>query len=149
MADYYDLLETSPINIKSIDFIDEDIRTWRIKFRGPKESFYKGGMLSLLVYFPNDYPYTSPVVRFETPIFHPKVHEIGTVCLEILNTFEWSPAYSVTTILSVICFMLCSPEPDWVNDDWYNNYAAELCKFDPKCFADLAKTFTTAYYNDD
>lgn len=45
-----------------------------------------------------NYPFEAPLVRFETPCFHPNVDNAGNICLDILKE-HWSAAYSVRTIL--------------------------------------------------
>jgi len=45
-----------------------------------------------------EYPFKAPLVRFETPCFHPNVDHHGNICLDILKE-KWSAAYSVRTVL--------------------------------------------------
>lgn len=71
--------------------------------------------------FPATYPYTAPVVRFETPCFHPNVDEAGNICLDILKD-RWSAVYNARTILLSVQSLLGEPN----NDSPLNSYAAAL-----------------------
>lgn len=53
----------------------------------PREpQVYEGLTYKLLLNFPNDYPFTAPHVKFETPCYHPNVSEgDGEICLDILK----------------------------------------------------------------
>jgi len=69
------------------------------------------------IHFPPNYPYVPPVIKFESPCFHPNVDiASGAICLDILQVCfaepiawpkltlvlpqdKWSAVYSVQTIL--------------------------------------------------
>ena len=47
---------------------------------------YAGLTYRLSIVFPPNYPYVAPIVKFETPCYHPNVGlGCGTVCLDILQ----------------------------------------------------------------
>jgi ubiquitin-protein ligase len=48
---------------------------------------YYGGMsFKILIHFPPNYPYVPPVIKFESPCFHPNVDIMsGAICLDILQ----------------------------------------------------------------
>ena len=52
---------------------------------GPDESPWEGGIYSLRLTFPEDYPSKAPKVRFTTDMFHPNVYADGTLCLDIIQ----------------------------------------------------------------
>ena len=85
------------------------------------------------------YPYAAPVVKFETPCFHPNVDQHGNICLDILKVRiepqaslrawlftvfqdKWSACYNIRTILLSIQSMLGDPN----NESPLNGYAATL-----------------------
>ena len=59
----------------------------------------------LVLEFPSGYPYKAPMVKFETPCYHPNVDGSGNICLDILKE-KWSALYDVRTILLSIQSLL-------------------------------------------
>jgi ubiquitin-conjugating enzyme E2 C len=82
---------------------------------------YDGLKYTLILKFPASYPYTAPVVTFETTCFHPNVDLAGNICLDILKD-KWSASYNVRTILLSIQSLLGEPN----NDSPLNAQAAAL-----------------------
>ena len=82
---------------------------------------YEGLTYKLSLAFPDDYPFKSPTVKFETPCFHPNVDQFGNICLDILKE-KWSAVYNVRTILLSIQSLLGEPN----NQSPLNAQAAQL-----------------------
>lgn len=68
---------------------------------------YEGLTFKLSLYFPSDYPFTAPVVKFEAPgCFHPNVDlQHGHICLDVLKE-KWSAVHNIRTILLSIQSLL-------------------------------------------
>lgn len=50
---------------------------------------YYGGMsFKISIHFPPNYPYVPPVIKFDSPCFHPNVDiASGAICLDILQVW--------------------------------------------------------------
>ncbi|EAN31068.2 Ubiquitin-conjugating enzyme E2 1 [Theileria parva strain Muguga] len=101
--------------------VDSDIFHWQAVILGPDNTEWEGGIFSLSLTFPQDYPNKPPVVKFLTRIFHPNVYQDGSICLDILQN-EWSPVFDVHGILISIQSLLTDPN----NKSPANNEAATL-----------------------
>jgi ubiquitin-conjugating enzyme E2 D len=62
--------------------------------------------------FPYDFPFSPPVFKFRTPIYHPNIDDKGEICLGILKQGAWKPATRLPTILDAIIGLLVTPNPD-------------------------------------
>lgn len=89
---------------------------WTATLFGPSGSFWEGGMFSVEMVFPPEFPDAPPVVRFLTPIFHPQINAQGIPYLRCL--IMWSNAEqkerSVAAIMRQLAGLLAnepSPEP--------------------------------------
>lgn len=98
-----------------------DMYVWQATIIGPDDTPYAGGIFTLEVAFPADYPFKPPHVQFLTPIFHPNINDKGSICLDILKD-KWSPSLTVGKVLVSICSLLNDPNPN----DPLNGEAAEL-----------------------
>lgn len=87
---------------------DANLFHWNASIIGPADSPYQGGIFSLSIDFPSNYPYSPPRVRFITKLFHPNVNLHGNICLDILST-KWSPVLTVSKVLISICSLLTDP----------------------------------------
>jgi len=91
--------------------LTENIYEWEATIMGPNNSPYKGGLFFLRIYFPKDYPFKPPKVRFKTKVYHPNINNSGEICLDILKN-QWSPALTTSKVLLSICSLLTDPNPD-------------------------------------
>ena len=134
-------------------FDDSDYTKWRVTLLGPKDSSYKGGLFTLSINFPNDYPNKAPEVCFLTPIYHlninpkaPKTQgegaeSLGHVCISTLNW--WKPEYTMREVLTNIfaLFYMANPDSPYGLDraDEFRNERAQ--------YEEKAKFFTRKYAN--
>ena len=98
---------------------EDDLFNWRITVIGPRNTPYSGGLFSILIHFPDNYPNSHPKVCFKTPIYHlnvnpreiPNSNPLGDICcLTILN--RWKPEYKIADVLVSIyaLFYMVNPE---------------------------------------
>lgn len=71
----------------NVDYWDKTIKDpkcWRVVYVGPKNSPYEGGIFTVKVIFPDDYPTTRPQFFFITKIYHLNIDWVsscnGKVC---------------------------------------------------------------------
>ena len=68
---------------------ESDIFVWNARIRGPADSPYEGGLFSVHLKCPPNYPLAPPKVTFVTPVFHPNVmFKTGEICLDILKVCD-------------------------------------------------------------
>jgi len=90
----------------------DNLRRWKGKIFGPKDTPYEGGIFIVDIEIPPDYPFKPPKMKFETKLWHPNVSsQTGAICLDILKN-EWTPALTIRTALISLQALLCAPEPD-------------------------------------
>ena len=107
---------------------------------GPPDSEYEEGIYHLDITFPAQYPFSPPVMKFTTKMFHPNISETGSICLDILKD-KWSPALSFYKILLSLQSLLTDPNPD----SPLNGEAARLYKSDKKGYAIKVKEYINQY----
>jgi ubiquitin-conjugating enzyme E2 D/E len=117
-----------------------DIYHWTATIMGPADSPYQGGVFSLSITFPPDYPFKPPKCQFATKIYHPNISAEGVICLDILKE-EWSPALSVGKLLLSIGSLLTDPSRDYsLVPEIGRQFSA-----DPAAFARTAREWTQRF----
>ena len=137
-----DLNKNPPTNC-SAGCVKEDLFHWRAIINGPTETPYQGGVFSLDIHFPSDYPFKAPKCNFITKIYHPNINSAGSICVDILRE-SWSPALTISKVLLSISSLLNDPNPDDPLDttiaDQYKNNRVE--------FENTARSWTAIYAGD-
>lgn len=141
-ADYSEIIENAcatifaePMLISSDKNNEQDLFNWKGFIIGPEGTPYYGGKFMLYILFPKDYPYSPPMITFDTKIYHPNINRHGSICINILKD-NWSPILTVFKILLSISSLLSEPngndplEPEIANTfmsdiDLYNKTAKE------------------------
>ena len=119
---------------------NEDMFFWDATLFGPRDSPYEGGVFSLRIQFPEDYPFKPPRVGFVTRVYHVNVNDKGGICLDILKD-QWSPALTISKVLLSICSLLTDPNPD----DPLVPEIAKKFKSDREGFNKIAREWTQKY----
>lgn len=123
------------------DTVNGNLYEWQGQVHGPKDSPYEKGIFHISIKIPNDYPYSPPVMKFETKVWHPNISsQTGMICLDILGK-EWSPALSIRTALISIQALLASPEPD----DPQDAEVAEMYKTNREKYNQTAKFWCESF----
>ncbi|KAF1363267.1 putative ubiquitin conjugating enzyme Ubc8 [Lizonia empirigonia] len=117
-----------------------------VRFKGPEDTPFQGGLWKIHVELPDQYPYKSPSIGFVNRIFHPNIDELsGSVCLDVINQ-TWSPMYDMINIFEVfIPQLLRYPNPT----DPLNGEAAALLMREPKSYDAKVKEYVQKYASKD
>lgn len=116
---------------------EDDLYQWTsvIHVAESSNSYYSGGYFRLLIHVPPTYPLEPPKIRFvttsneeeeivmksgidnqyptSTKIAHCNVDlNTGEICLDILKTETWSPAWTLQSCVLAVIVLLDNQEPD-------------------------------------
>ena len=114
-------LKTEPIEGFTLTNF-ENIMLWQGILEGPKDTPYENGKFNIQFTFDEDYPIRAPSVKFLQFIFHPNIYKDGKICVDILQSHEWSPAQNVRSIIHSLRSLFMDPNPS----SPANREAAEL-----------------------
>lgn len=134
-----DLQKDPPANC-SAGPSDKEPLVWQATIVGPDGSPYAGGVFSLVINFPTDYPFRPPKCNFTTKIYHPNINANGSICLDILKD-QWSPALTISKVLLSISSLLTDANPD----DPLVPEIAQIYKTNRPKFEATAKEWTKKY----
>lgn len=115
------LMMNAPPGISAFPDSDGNLLVWRATIEGPSDTYYDGMKFRISLEFPEDYPYTAPVVKFVSPMWHPNVDMAGNICLDILKE-RWSAVLNVQSVLLSLQSLLGEPN----NSSPLNAQAAQL-----------------------
>ncbi|GAB0132735.1 Ubiquitin-conjugating enzyme E2 8 [Epichloe bromicola] len=125
---------------------DNSKQEFYVRFKGPPETPFEGGLWKVHVELPDAYPYKSPSIGFVNRIFHPNIDELsGSVCLDVINQ-TWSPMFDMINIFEVFLPQLLRyPNPT----DPLNGEAAALLIREPKSYDAKVKEYVRKYATKD
>ena len=90
----------------------DDLSHLRGEIVGPPDTPFAGARFVLTIEIPDSYPFTPPVVKFATRIWHPNISsQTGVICLDILKD-QWAASMTLRTVLLSIQALLTAAEPD-------------------------------------
>ena len=137
-------LQQEPVAGISCAPYEDNLRYFRVVLQGPQDTPYQGGLFSLEMFLPGEYPMVPPKVRFLTKIYHPNIDKLGRICLDILKS-KWSPALQMRTVLLSVQALLSAPNPD----DPLDTGVADHWKSDEKGAMQNARAWTQKFATGD
>lgn len=135
-----DLRRDPPAGCQAAPISENNLFEWEGTIHGPADSPYQGGIFHMSIQFPAEYPFSPPVVRFKTRIYHPNINATGLICLDVLK-HQWSPVLTIAKILLSISSLLTDPNPD---DPFVPEIARQL-KTNRAAYEEEAKRWTDLY----
>ncbi|EPS45905.1 hypothetical protein H072_86 [Dactylellina haptotyla CBS 200.50] len=136
--------EKSPLpHISAGPATDTDLFKWNVVLTAPESSPYAGGIFTLRLDIPNEYPFKAPTLSFTTKIYHPNVSndDKGSMCLGILRSENWKPSCKIAQVLEMAAGLLKEPNVD----DAVETGIAEEYKNNYEQFAKTAREWTRKY----
>ncbi|WCJ37034.1 Ubiquitin-conjugating enzyme E2 4 [Euphorbia peplus] len=133
-------LRRDPPSSCNVGPTDENMYHWQATIMGPSESPYSGGVFSLSIAFPTDYPLNPPKINFTTKVYHPNINANGNICLDTLRD-EWSPSLTISKVLIQILSLLSAPNLE----DPLEHDIAYLYKKDKAKYEATARKWTQKY----
>jgi len=129
-----------------VTLVNDNMSEFYVRFKGPDETPFTGGIWKVHVELPDQYPYKSPSIGFVNRIFHPNIDELsGSVCLDVINQ-TWSPMFDMINIFEVFLPQLLRyPNPT----DTLNGEAAALLMREPKQYEIKVKEYVQKYATKD
>lgn len=107
----------SPLTDNGIYYIHDDVDILKgyAMIIGPSDTPYFGGYYFFEFFFPTNYPFSPPVVKYRTNgnniRFNPNYYTCGKVCISLLNTWsgeQWTSCQTISTILLTLSSLLCN-----------------------------------------
>eukprot|EP00672_Neobodo_designis_P003854 CAMPEP_0174852812 /NCGR_PEP_ID=MMETSP1114-20130205/26878_1 /TAXON_ID=312471 /ORGANISM="Neobodo designis, Strain CCAP 1951/1" /LENGTH=162 /DNA_ID=CAMNT_0016087429 /DNA_START=94 /DNA_END=582 /DNA_ORIENTATION=- len=92
---------------------EDTLFKWTAEINGPADTPFAGGVYTVALTVPNDYPIVPPTATFPAKkVFHPNVRfDTGEICLDILKA-SWSPAWTLSAVCRAIQTLMSHPEHD-------------------------------------
>jgi ubiquitin-conjugating enzyme E2 D len=135
-------LRSNPPEYVGVGLKNYNINTWEAFINGPRRTPYEGGLFTLSIKFPSNFPTGAPEVKMLTQIYHPNINEQGTVCIDIIRN-NWRSDMTMRKVLIAIVGLLKYPNPDgaWPSK---TDMANEL-RNNPSSFNRNAQEWTRRY----
>lgn len=131
-------LQHSPLDTcHAAPISDSDLHAWFAVVAAPQNTPYAGGTFNLSIHFPPTYPLQPLQATCTTPVFHPNISPQGEVGLAELRPNQWSPVFTIRTVL--VCLQAMLAGPDLGVECVLNEEAARLFGEDAEGFGERAR----------
>ena len=128
----------------------ENFYKWRVTMVGPKNTPYEGGLFTISITFPEDYPNHGPEFKFQNKIYHLNVdceNDFGHICINSIN--EWKGTGKVTgrpiyTVKQALFDIFCLFFKQGIDSPYSDEMAAKY-RDNPKEFEEEARKWTKLY----
>ena len=125
---------------------------WRVTLKGPDDTPYAGGIFTIRIVFPPNYPKLGPEFRFLNQIYHLNVdftdqNKLGHICLNFLN--EWTTTGKVVdkkcygvkqALIDIFCLFSNQNIKSAYNVKMAEEYQTNMAQFNAK-----AKNYTQQF----
>ncbi|KAJ8605383.1 hypothetical protein CTAYLR_002395 [Chrysophaeum taylorii] len=100
---------------------------------GPDETPYAGGVFTIELKLPAEYPFKAPQVKFLTKIYHPNIKtDTGEICNDVLVA-RWGPTLNIRYTLETIQQLLMQPNAEHpLEPDIAQEYMERRADFEKK-----------------
>ena len=141
----FNKLKNSPdLPIQNCEYLDGNIKHWRIIFQGSIYSPYEDGIFTLdFIFNKGSFPNYGPEVKFITTMFHPNVDTNGHVCINLLN--DWKSDTPLESVFYGILDIMDHP----VASGGYNNDARKLLEKSEEEFYKKVEEYTIIHAKKD
>ena len=131
---------------------NNNLYTWRVTMIGPVNTPYDGGLFTLLITFPFDYPNHGPEFKFKNKMYHLNVQgnenlaDFGHVCVTSINSWrvsgfvKGSPYTVKQALFDIFCLFYNQGVDSAYDDNMKNKYANNRAQFEEE-----ARNWTKQY----
>ena len=139
----------------SFGLVDNNYYNWKVTMVGPKGTPYEGGIFTIKIVFPPNYPKKGAEFKFENRIYHLNVdwrnttpqNELGHICISTLN--EWRSTGKVKTkkgfgVKQALFDIFCLFYNQGI-DSPYDDQQAAIYRDNRELFNEEAKKWTQMY----
>ena len=129
---------------------NENLFTWRVTMVGPKNTPYEGGLFTIIITFPENYPSRGPEFKFKNKIYHLNVDfekDFGHICINNLNSWRTTGKVkdkSFYTVKQALFDIFCLFFNQGVDSAYKEEMAVEYLKNRDK-FNEEARRWTKEY----
>ena len=121
---------------------NNNLYTWRVTMIGPVNTPYDGGLFTLLITFPFDYPTHGPEFKFKNKMYHLNVQgnenlaDFGHVCVTSINSWrvsgfvKGSPYTVKQALFDIFCLFYNQGVDSAYDDNMKNKYVNNKTQFE-------------------